>query len=84
MPLQGQEFERLRWRCIRRGLLELDLLLTRFLENGYQQLGDEKTTAFSELAGMEDPELWDLVTGRKPCDSEPHRRVLELLRESRL
>ena len=84
MQLHGQSFERLRWRCIRRGLLELDLVLTRFLDGGYQQLSDDESVAFSELADMEDPELWDLVTGRKPCDREPHRRVLELLREYRV
>jgi succinate dehydrogenase flavin-adding protein (antitoxin of CptAB toxin-antitoxin module) len=80
MPLHGQAFEKLRWRCIRRGLLELDLLLTRFLDGGYQSLAEDEAEAFSELADMDDPELWDLVTGRNPCDREPHRRVLELLR----
>jgi antitoxin CptB len=84
MILQGQDFERLRWRCIRRGLLELDLLLGRFLDGGYQQLDAAEARAFAELAEMEDPELWDLVTGRKACSQEPHRRVLEALRAYRL
>jgi succinate dehydrogenase flavin-adding protein (antitoxin of CptAB toxin-antitoxin module) len=30
--------ERLRWRCIRRRFLELDIMLTRFLDNGFDRL----------------------------------------------
>jgi len=32
------EYERLRWRCIRRGLLELDLTLTKFLDQEFDKL----------------------------------------------
>lgn len=81
MPLQGEAYQRLRWRCIRRGLLELDIVLTRFLENTYPQLNDIQTRAFSELAEMEDPDLLDLLTGRKDCSDPALQEVLEMLRK---
>ena len=30
--MEREDYERLRWRCIRRGLLEVDIALTRFLD----------------------------------------------------
>ena len=49
--------ERLRWKC-RRGLLELDLVLERYLR---QSPGDAELDALLELP---DNELWDIVSGR--------------------
>jgi succinate dehydrogenase flavin-adding protein (antitoxin of CptAB toxin-antitoxin module) len=79
MPLQGQDLERLRWRCIRRGLLELDIILGRFLAEQYPTLDDSQAQAFGELAMMEDPDLWDLVSGRKASKNPAHAEVLQLL-----
>ncbi len=53
--------ERLRWRC-RRGLLELDLVLARFLEAN--ALEGAELAAFEALLELPDNELWDLVAGR--------------------
>lgn len=80
--LQGEAYERLRWRCIRRGLLELDLILTRFLDEDYAKLNPEQAAAFATLANFEDPELWDLIAGRKDCDDPVQQEVLGLLRKS--
>ena len=80
MPLQGEAFQRLRWRCIRRGLLELDIVLTRFLDGQYHQLNDTQTRAFSELAEMEDPDFLDLLTGRRETGDPVQREVLDMLR----
>ena len=82
MPLQGQDLERLRWRCVRRGLLELDLILGRFLDEQYPTLSDAQAQAFGELAMMEDPELWDLVSGRKTSGNPAHAEVLGMLGKS--
>lgn len=79
MPLQGQDLERLRWRCVRRGLLELDISLGKFLDEQYQSLSDAQAQAFGELAMMEDPELWDLVCGRKTSGNPAHAEVLNML-----
>ncbi len=79
MPLQGPDLERLRWRCVRRGLLELDLILGRFLDEQYPGLSEAQAQAFGELAMMEDPELWDLVCGRKTSGNAAHAEVLGML-----
>ncbi len=81
MPLQGDDYQKLRWRCIRRGLLELDIVLTRFLDTEYPQLNDTQTRAFSELAAMEDPDLLALLTRRMDCGDPAQNDVLEMLRK---
>jgi antitoxin CptB len=48
---------RLRWKC-RRGLLELDLVLQRYLETNPD---DPMLAALLELA---DNDLWDIIAGR--------------------
>lgn len=78
--LTGEAYQKLRWRCVRRGWLELDLLLSRFLENGYAELDEAEAQAFAELADLDDPDLWDLLNGRKACSGDAHRRVLDKLR----
>ncbi len=49
--------DRLRWKC-RRGLLELDLVLQKYLENNPE---DENLLALLDLP---DNDLWDIVCGR--------------------
>jgi antitoxin CptB len=72
------DFDRVRWRC-RRGLLELDLVLTRFLDRGYGRLGPDERDVFLELLEQPDNDLLDLAMGR--VEPEPrYRAVVELLR----
>jgi len=47
---------RLRWRC-RRGTKELDLILTRFLEQEYASLSDAQKDDFEALLLEQDPDL---------------------------
>ena len=71
--------KRVRWRC-RRGLLELDIVLGRFIEQGYLSLDEAQQAAFDALLDMPDNELWDMIAGRGqlPVSGE-QRAVLELL-----
>ena len=55
--------DRLRWRC-RRGLLELDIVLGRYLDRYAAQLEGEELDALAELLDMPDNDLWDVVSGR--------------------
>ncbi|CAG0938156.1 FAD assembly factor SdhE [Gallionellaceae bacterium] len=75
-----KEIERLRWRC-RRGLLELDIVLGRFIEQYYQGLDEAQLAAFDMLLDMPDTELWDMITG-KIMPPEESRAVLELLQSA--
>ena len=60
---------RLRWRG-RRGLLENDLLLTRFLDQHEETLTDEEVEAFSILLELPDNDLLNLLLARKEPDGE--------------
>ncbi len=51
---------RLRWRC-RRGMLELDLVLARFLQRHCARLTVQQLAEFDELLDLPDQDLWLLV-----------------------
>jgi len=61
--VEGAALNRLRWRC-RRGLLELDIVLERFLGLYGADLKQEDLVALAELLAFEDNDLWDVVSGR--------------------
>jgi len=55
--------DRLKWKC-RRGLLELDLVLERFVARHAGGLDAGELARLDELLGFADNELWDIVNGR--------------------
>ena len=55
--------EKLKWKC-RRGLLELDLVLERFLRCRADDLEDAEFALLNELLDLADNDLWDIVNGR--------------------
>ncbi|WP_034297648.1 succinate dehydrogenase assembly factor 2 [Herbaspirillum sp. RV1423] len=55
---------RLRWRA-RRGLLENDLILTRYLDAHEEAMSDDEVDAFSRLMDLSDNDLMDLLLVRK-------------------
>jgi antitoxin CptB len=59
------ELGRLRWRC-RRGMRELDVLLTRYVEEEYRDSAPELQAAFRRLLEAQDPVIWDYFLGRQP------------------
>jgi antitoxin CptB len=60
---------RLRWRA-RRGLLENDLILTRFLDANEVGLTDDEVDALSRLLDLSDNDLMDLMLARKEPQGE--------------
>ena len=59
---------RLRWRC-RRGLLENDLILERFLDARAATLTAADVAALDLLLDYSDNDLWDMLSGRiEPAD----------------
>ena len=72
----------LQWRC-RRGLLELDILLQRFLRQHYEELAPRQQAAFVSLVELQDLDLWHLVTAVEPVNDDPERmHVLGMLRHT--
>jgi antitoxin CptB len=54
---------RLRWRC-RRGMLENDLILERFLDARGASLTATEVAALDLLLDLSDNDLWDILAGR--------------------
>ncbi|NVK32622.1 MAG: succinate dehydrogenase assembly factor 2 [Gammaproteobacteria bacterium] len=73
------EIDRLRWRC-RRGMKELDVVMTRYLEHHYLSADAEEREAFEVVLQIEDPELFPLVMGKTEPDNPKIARVIEKLR----
>ncbi len=74
---------RLRWRS-RRGMLENDLILTRFLDAHESELTDEEVDALTRLLDLSDNDLMDLLLRRTELQpeisTEEVREVLDMLR----
>ena len=68
---------RIRWRC-RRGLLELDIVLGRFIEQ-YARLDPQQRLVFDTLLDLPDTNLWDMISGKLPALNEDQRGLLELI-----
>jgi antitoxin CptB len=62
--VQDETLRRLRWQC-RRGLLELDLLFVRFLEQHYSALNAEEQGAFQRLLEQPDQTLLAWLQGQQ-------------------
>jgi len=75
-----KEFERARWRC-RRGLLELDIVLQRFMDRYYTQLDESGLEQFERLLALPDNDLWDLITARQITADDNFQKVLKLLQK---
>jgi antitoxin CptB len=81
MAIAAVEMRRLRWRC-RRGLLENDLVLTRFLERHADSLDEHRLAALNDLLELPDPDLWDFLSGRREFGDLRFAELLAALRES--
>ncbi len=72
MPLSHQADSarraRLRWRS-RRGLLENDLILTRFLDAHEAELTDDEVDALTRLLELSDNDLMGLLLAQKEPDA---------------
>jgi antitoxin CptB len=77
--IDERSWARLRWRC-RRGMLENDIVLTRYLDAAAGEIGDQDLIALDRLLDMNDNELWELLIGRKVPDDEKLQSMVRQLR----
>ena len=75
---------RLRWRA-RRGLLENDLIITRYLDAYEQELTDQDVSVLTQLFELSDNDLMDLLLARKEpegvLDTPPVHAILARMRQ---
>ena len=76
-----KNLERVRWRS-RRGLLELDIVLGRFIDASYMQLSEAELLVFEELLDMPDNPLWDMIADRREATQEDQRALLEKIKSA--
>ena len=69
---------RLRWQC-RRGMKELDQLLTRYLEGPYGAASENDKAAFHALLELSDPELVGYLLQRREPESEIIARGIDII-----
>jgi Uncharacterized conserved protein len=74
-----RKLERARWRC-RRGLLELDIVLQRFMDAYYVKLDEAELRQFEILLDLPDNDLWDMIALKKEVEDMTLKPVLHLLR----
>ena len=72
-----KERERARWRC-RRGLLELDIVLQRFMDEHYATLDEAGLQQFETLLDFPDTDLWHMIV-QKDQENAGLQPVLHLL-----
>ena len=72
--------KRLYWQS-RRGMLELDLVLTPFAANAFTDLAAEDKARYESLLECEDQDLFVWLMGREEPANPDLKRIVELIRE---
>ena len=73
----NDKLKQLQWQC-RRGMLEIDLLLNRYLSAHYPHISVDEQATFEALLSENDQNLFLWLTGRSPAP-EKYQSILERL-----
>ena len=69
---------KLKWAC-RRGMLELDVILERYVENCYDQADEETKAQFHQLLLCQDQDLFDWMVKHETVAAEYRDIVKKVL-----
>ena len=78
----ARKHARIRWHA-RRGLLENDLLLTRFLDAELLRMDATDMALIDELLRWNDNDLLDVLMGRKRCDDVRFAPLIERIKAAK-
>jgi antitoxin CptB len=81
--MRDAEQRRLAWRC-RRGMLELDIVLQRFVASQFSDLTLAELEQFDAMLDYPDTEFWGLIQGSSQHTNNAMLSVLAKLQTSRL
>jgi antitoxin CptB len=73
------ELRRLRWKC-RRGMRELDQLLSRYLDREWRQSSGGERGVFLRLLETEDDRLWHWFMGHETADDAEIQTLVDRIR----
>ena len=59
----------LRWKC-RKGIRELDILLTNYLDSTFVKLPKQDQEIFARFVDIDPHEMFDIVFNKKPFNEE--------------
>ena len=79
MSVGARERDRIRWRC-RRGMLELDLVLTAYLDRHLETLDLAGLETLNAILSRTDPELLELLLGPGEGRNAAEREMLAIMR----
>lgn len=78
-PVSPPSKETLRWQC-RRGMLELDFVLTRYLDQHFDAAVPEERERFVSLLTAQDPELQNWLLGGEPHPDVGYHDLIRRIR----
>lgn len=67
------------WHC-RRGMLELDLILQRFMKHSFDELSAEEIRKFDALLSCTDPELFAWFMGHESPEDNELLEIVTIIR----
>ncbi len=73
------EISHLRWLC-RRGMKELDVVMTGYLEDYYLEADEQDQQAFKALLEMADPDIFSLLVGRNTVSDRAINNLIDKLK----
>ena len=71
--------EQLRWQC-RRGMLELDYVLRRYLDNQFAGASHDDQRRFQQLLTAQDPELQVWLLNGVPHNDPQYQPLIDAIR----
>jgi len=61
---------------------ELDLVINRFFENGYDSLSEQEKLAFEDFLNIEDPVIFSWIMGRSTPENDSHAGIISKLQNT--
>jgi antitoxin CptB len=75
------EKSKLLWRC-RRGVKELDVVFTKFVDSSYDGLNEQQKQAFSKLLDIEDPVILSYMLRQTVPNDAEMAGIVEMVRSN--
>ena len=84
-PLEIAAWRRqLRFRAWHRGVREMDLILGRFADRHLAEFSIAQLDRFAALLAMDDPDLYEWITGKQAVPAQHDHDVMRLLMRFRV
>lgn len=73
-------YAKIHWRCARRGMLELDWLLSRFFETEFVNLSEVDQHLFEKFLETPDSELYAWLLSDIVPENSDHQRLVKMIK----